>query len=186
MSQPKLKHALVGVGANVFSMHRPGLALADVDIVGVTDLNDAIGHERAAELGCPYFADYQTLIAATSPDIVVVMTPHTSHAEIALHALQAGCHVLVEKPIAVQVQEADAMVAAAAASGRLLAVNFQQRFRPEIVAAHALIQAGVLGEIQHVDMVLSWLRTAAYFRMGGWRASWAGEEGWRAHQPEYS
>ncbi|MCB0009363.1 MAG: Gfo/Idh/MocA family oxidoreductase [Anaerolineales bacterium] len=177
MSERKLKHVIVGVGATVLNMHRPALALDTVDLVGAMDIRHDAGRERADSLGCPYFTDYKEMIAETKPDVVVVMTPHTSHAEIAIHGLEAGCHVLVEKPIAVQVKEADAMVAAMRRTGRCLAVNFQQRFRPEIVAAHQLIQSGALGKIQHIDMVLSWLRTAAYFRMGGWRASWAGEGG---------
>jgi predicted dehydrogenase len=117
------------------------------------------------------------MLAATQPDVTVILTPHPFHAAIAIDALNAGCHVLVEKPMAVQVAEADAMIAAATKNNRLIAVNFQQRFRPEVVAARHLIQSGQLGEIQRVTQVEPWLRTVAYYKSAGWRGTWQGEGG---------
>jgi predicted dehydrogenase len=83
----------------------------------------------------------------------------------------------VEKPMAIQVAEADAMIEAAAQAERLLAVNFQQRHRPEVQAARRLIQQGHLGEIQHVDLAVMWTRTAVYYGLNAWRGTWAGEGG---------
>ncbi|GIV79960.1 MAG: oxidoreductase [Litorilinea sp.] len=175
--QPKLRHAIVGVGAGILSAHRPALALETVEVVGACDVNAEVGRARAEELGCPFFPDHQTLLAETRPDITVILTPHPFHAAIAIDALEAGSHVLVEKPMAVHVAEADAMIQAAEANGRLLAVNFQQRHRPEIRAAHQLIQSGQLGELQRVELVEPWMRPAAYYRSAGWRGTWRGEGG---------
>jgi predicted dehydrogenase len=105
------------------------------------------------------------------------MTPHPYHAEIAIAALEAGCHVLCEKPMAVHVGEADAMIAAAARTGRLLAVSFQFRHRPEIVAAKRLVDEGRLGELQRVDVLACWTRAARYYRQTPWRGTWKGEGG---------
>ena len=69
------------------------------------------------------------------------------------------------------------MIAAAEENKRLIAVNFQQRFRPEVEAARALIQSGQLGEIQRVTQVEPWLRTATYYKSAGWRGTWRGEGG---------
>ena len=85
--------------------------------------------------------------------------------------------MLVEKPIAVQIAEADAMVAAAERNGKVLAVNFQHRLRPQVKVIHDLIQSGKLGEIQYVDMAATWPRTHAYFSFAGWRGTWNGEGG---------
>src|SRR5690349_2301804 len=137
-----LKHAIVGAGAAVFGMHRPALSLPTVQVVGVTDVNQDLAEQRAEELGCPAFPDYRTMLADARPDVVVIMTPHPFHAEIAIAALEAGCHVLCEKPMAVHIGEADAMIAAAERAGRLLAVSLQFRHRPEIVAAKRLIDDG--------------------------------------------
>jgi predicted dehydrogenase len=77
----------------------------------------------------------------------------------------------------VQVAEADAMIETAADVRRLLAVNLQQRTRGEIRAARGLIESGRLGAIQRVQMVATWTRTAAYYRLGSWRGTWRGEGG---------
>lgn len=173
----KLKHVIIGVGAGVLNMHRPALELEAVKVVGVCDLSSEVGHQRAKELGCAFFADYRTMLSETKPDVAVILTPHPSHAPIAIDCLRAGAHVLVEKPIAVQAAEADAMVEAATTAGRLLAVNFQHRHRADVRTARKLIQQGALGQLQHVAMTAAWPRTARYFKAVPWRGTWAGEGG---------
>ncbi|HYN89644.1 MAG TPA: Gfo/Idh/MocA family oxidoreductase, partial [Ardenticatenaceae bacterium] len=173
----RLRHAVLGVGAGVFGMHRPALELETVELVAVSDVNAGLGRRRAAELGCAFYDDVHAMLGETRPDVAVILAPHPFHAPIAIACLQAGCHVLVEKPIAVQVAEADAMIEAAGRAGRLLAVNFQQRYRPEVRAARSLVREGRLGKLQHVEMTVAWTRTAAYYRSGAWRGTWAGEGG---------
>ncbi|MCB0110480.1 MAG: Gfo/Idh/MocA family oxidoreductase [Caldilineaceae bacterium] len=173
-----LRHAIVGIGAGIVSAHMPAYReLDNVVIVGGADVSATAGQARADELDCPFFLDHRQMLAETKPDVTVVLTPHPFHAAIAIDALNAGSHVLVEKPMAVQVRDADAMIAAAAKNNRLLAVNFQQRFRPEVEAARHLIQSGQLGEIQRVTQVEPWLRTVAYYKSAGWRGTWKGEGG---------
>jgi len=173
----RLRHAIVGVGANVFAMHRPALALPSVELVGVSDLNAEVGERRAAELGCPFFADYRRMLDTVRPDVAVVMTPPPFHARIAIDALAGGAHVLCEKPMAVHVGEADAMIAAAERAGRLLALNLQFRHRPEVRAAKRLIAAGRLGEIQRIDVLATWTRAGIYYKLAPWRGTWKGEGG---------
>ena len=176
-SKTTLRYVIVGVGASILSAHRPALDLDAVEVVGALDINSVTGKERAEELGCPFYSDVESMLTDTKPDVTVILTPHPSHAEIAVTALSAGSHVLVEKPMAVQVREADAMIAAAEEANRLLAVNFQQRHRPEIEAARQLIANGSLGALQRVELVEPWMRPAAYYRSAGWRGTWAGEGG---------
>jgi predicted dehydrogenase len=172
-----LRHVLIGVGAGVLGMHLPALQLGTVELVAVSDVDVERGQQRAGELGCAFYADHRTMLAETRPDVAVVLTPHPFHAAIAIDCLESGCHVLVEKPMAIHVTEADAMIDAAARAGRLLAINFQQRFRPEVQAARRLIQTGQVGAIQHVELAATWTRTATYYRLGSWRGTWAGEGG---------
>jgi predicted dehydrogenase len=117
------------------------------------------------------------MLAELRPDVAVICAPHPFHMALALDCFAAGAHVLVEKPIAVTVAEADRMIDAAADAGRLLAVNFQQRFRPLIERARALIDAGEVGPLVRVLCVEPWFRTAAYYRSAGWRGTWRGEGG---------
>ena len=172
-----LRFAVVGVAASVFNMHFPAIKQPIVDLVGACDIREAPGRERAAALGVPFYADHRQMVDELKPDVAVVITPHYNHAEIAIDCLRAGCHVLVEKPMALEVAEADAMIAAAQASGKLLAINFQHRQRPEVRAARRLIQEGRLGKLQRLNMITPWPRTAAYYGQASWRATWHGEGG---------
>jgi predicted dehydrogenase len=176
-SGSKLKHAIIGVGAGVLNMHRPALELEAVKVVGASDINAEAGYQRAKELGCPFYADHRAMLSETKPDIAVILTPHPSHAPLAIDCLRAGAHVLVEKPIAVHAAEADAMVEAATKAGRLVAVNFQHRSRADVRTARKLIQQGALGRLQHVAMTAAWPRTARYFKAVSWRGTWLGEGG---------
>lgn len=170
-----IRYAVIGAGAAVFKLHLPGLRQDGAELVGVAEVDPTQRDRLSMELECPVFEDYRALLREAPSGVVVVLTPHPLHARMTLDALEQGCHVLVEKPMAVQVAEADAMIAAAARAGRLLAVNFQQRVRPEVRAAAQLIREGGLGKVQFVEMVESWMRTAAYYRMSPWRGTWRGE-----------
>jgi predicted dehydrogenase len=171
-----LRHVIIGVGAGVLGMHRPALANT-ATVVGASDVNVTLGQKNAADLGCPFFADYNEMLTTTKPDVAVILAPHPFHAALAIDCLNAGAHVLVEKPMAVQLSEADAMIAAAEQNEKLLAVSFQQRFRPEVRLARELLRAGRLGKLLHVAMSINWFRTRAYFQSAKWRATWRGEGG---------
>jgi len=175
--QRPLRLVVVGLGAGVFHMHQKGLRSGLFELVAGSDVRRDVAQQRAAEMGCAFYTDHTTMLAETEPDVAVVCTPHPFHAPIAIDCLRAGCHVLVEKPMAVQVMGADAMIKAASQAQRLLAVNFQYRFRPGVRAAKRLIQEGQLGEIQHVEMVATWTRTARYYEQSSWRGTWRGEGG---------
>lgn len=172
---PALRYVVIGAGAAVFKLHLPGLRAEGGQLVAAAEVDAERRRQLAAQLGCPVFDDYRRMLDETPADVAVVLAPHPLHAPMVIRALEHGCHVLVEKPMAVQVAEADAMIAAAERTGHLLAVNFQQRFRPEVRAAYDMIRSGALGDIQYVDMVETWTRTAAYYRMSPWRGTWRGE-----------
>jgi predicted dehydrogenase len=176
-SSTKLKHVIIGVGAGVLGMHRSALALDSIELVGASDVNTTLGQKNADELGCPFFVDHKEMLNVTQPDVTVILAPHPFHAALAVDAVRAGSHVLVEKPMAVQLSEADIMIAAAEEHNRLLAVSFQQRFRPEVRLARDLLCSGQLGDLQHVNMHTNWFRTEAYFKSAPWRATWRGEGG---------
>jgi predicted dehydrogenase len=165
------------VGAGILNAHRPALALPTVDLVSVSDINTTPGQQRADELQCAFYKDYRQMLVETQPEVVVILTPPFLHASMTSESLLAGCHVLVEKPIATQVAEADEMIAMARRCRRLLGVIFQQRWRPEIVAARRLLQEGFLGKVQRVELTAVWTRPAAYYQMAPWRATWRGEGG---------
>lgn len=107
------------------------------------------------ELGHParMHATYEAMLA-TRPAMVVVATPHSMHAAQAVAALDAGIHVLCEKPLSDSLENARAIVAAANRSSAILAVGFQLHFHPALCRAKALINAGELGSIHHVHCLV--------------------------------
>lgn len=173
-----IRYVVIGCGAGIAAHHLLALEqISDARIVGMSDVDAARGAARAEKQGCPFYTDHRSLLKQEHPDVAVICTPHPFHASIALDCFDAGAHVLVEKPMAVQVREADEMIAAADAAGRLLAVNFQNRFRPVVERARTFVAQGALGALVRVLSIEPWYRTAAYFHAATWRATWKGEGG---------
>ncbi|MCL4506984.1 MAG: Gfo/Idh/MocA family oxidoreductase [Chloroflexi bacterium] len=179
---PSLRFAIIGCGGIIAPTHIRALQqILNAQIAAMCDINPDTGAPRAAEVaestqpGCPFFTDHRELLAKIKPDVVSVCTPHPFHAPIAVDGFAAGAHVLTEKPMSIEVAEADRMIAAADAAGKILAVNFQQRFRPLIERAKALVDNGEIGSLVRVLVVEPWLRTFAYYKLSTWRGTWAGE-----------
>jgi predicted dehydrogenase len=127
--------------------------------------------ERLAELasslgGVRPFADNEALLAEPDLDAVFIATPNAFHAPLALQALSAGKHVIVEKPFATNASEAAAVVAHAKHVGKLLSVGMNQRFRPESQRVRALVESGKLGHVYHAKAF--WFRRAGIPKLGTW------------------
>lgn len=176
--QPTIRYVIIGGAAGIATLHTKALAATPgSQLVAISDVNLERGQERAGELQCGFYADHLAMLAEQQPDVAIICTPHPFHAPLAIDSLRAGAHVLVEKPLAVEVAEGDQMIDAAQAAGKLLAINYQQRFRPQIEWMKQFIEAGELGELVRVLMIAPWFRTAAYYRSAGWRGTWRGEGG---------
>ena len=131
--------AVVGVGH--LGRHHARLlrGLADVELVGVVDADADRAAAVAAELGTRAASGVEEL--AADVDGVTVAVPTAAHAEVALPLLRAGIPVLVEKPIAASVEEADALLAAAEGAGATLAVGHTERYNPAVTTAQELVSA---------------------------------------------
>lgn len=126
----------------------------------------------------PTYASIDELIAANVADAVFIATPHYAHPPLAIQAFEAGLHVLTEKPAGVYAKQVRAMNEAAARSGNVFGIMYNQRTRPAHRKIKELIDAGELGEIHRtLYVVTNWYRTQAYYNRGGWRATWKGEGG---------
>jgi predicted dehydrogenase len=173
----RLRYSLIGSGGSIAEDHLDAIAKLDVDLDSLVDHDAERGTEMAKELGARFFSDHRAMLRETPPDVAVIATPHPSHAVIATDCMRAGAHVLVEKPMAVEVAEADAMIEAAAGNGRVLGVCFQFRFRPAIEEAHRLVSEGALGRLVRVACRETMTRTDAYYRSAPWLGTWRGEGG---------
>lgn len=126
-----MRVAVIGLGNAGYTLHLPALAgIPGAQVVGAMDL-DADRRDRAAkQFGVATFDDFDAMIAATRPEVIVVGTPPGSHAEYCLRSFAAGAHVICEKPFVSSLAEADQVIAAAHQQGRRLALNHEFREMP--------------------------------------------------------
>ncbi len=125
------------------------------------------------------FTDGEELIRSGAVDAVMIATPHYQHTTLGVAALEAGLHVMVEKPISVHKADAERLLAARhRRPDRVFAAMFQLRTEPRYLKLKQLIAAGELGDLVRVNWIMTdWFRTEAYYASGGWRATWKGEGG---------
>jgi len=159
---------IVGLGMAV----KPhALALRDlahaIDVAGGYSPTPERRAAFAAEYGFPVVDRLETLLEDRSVEALLVLTPPRAHGEIATAAARAGKHVLLEKPIDVDLPRAAAIVGTFERLGRTLGVVFQHRFRPGATALRELIRAGSLGELLSASATIRWWRSAEYFAQGG-------------------
>ena len=134
-----MKVAVIGVGHLGQHHARIYAAMEGVELIGVVDTNGPRGEEIARKFGTTAFADARELIGRI--DAVSVAVPTAAHVDVAVPFLDAGTAVLVEKPLAASLADADRLIAAAEAGGALLAAGHTERFNPAIDAARPLIHA---------------------------------------------
>ncbi|MBM7551511.1 Gfo/Idh/MocA family protein [Thalassobacillus pellis] len=146
----KLKVGIIGAGGIASNVHLPNyIKQGDkVEITAVADVVKETAEACAEKFSIPYvYTDYEKMLEECELDAISVCTPNKFHAAAAIAALQAGCHVLCEKPPAMNVAEATAMAETARKHGKILTYGFHFRFAPEIMALKRFTAAGELGEI---------------------------------------
>ena len=151
--------------------------LEECQLTAICDIEPDVCKQVSEQYGVPGFERHTDLLDSGLVDLVLIATPHYDHPPIAIDAFQRGIHVLSEKPIAVTVSAADAMIKAARKSRCTFGVMYQMRTEARSIAAKRLIDSGALGEVYRTSMIMGWYRTQAYYDSGTWRATWTGEGG---------
>lgn len=151
-STPPVTLGLVGCGRATQQLHLPALqAVPGIRVVAVADTDRNRLDATAARFGIARrHTEPEAVLADPAIEAVAICVPVAAHAELAVAALESGRHVLVEKPLAVSLAEAERMVAAAARSGRVAAVGFNFRCHRLVARARELVASGALGRIQQV------------------------------------
>ena len=151
-----------------------------LELVGVCEPDEERRAAAAATEGVPTYASLEAVCADDSVDMVSLIVPHDVHAPLAIQAMEAGKHVLTEKPMCVTTAEADAMIAASKANGVMLTVYNNRRLDPDFVTVKRLIDDGAVGEAFMVECAVGGARP-----LRGWRCSEAHGGGmirdWGAH-----
>ena len=164
--------ALVGLGGVCEGVHYSGFErIPGVEICAICDPDSGLLNRRCQEWSID--AAYETideLLCDSAPDAVVVATPNVYHKPLILAALERGCHVLCEKPLALDLAETEELCAAATAAGVRHMVAFTYRFVPAMTYLHHLVATGELGEIRHArfqrlqdwgELAIGWRQYAA-------------------------
>jgi predicted dehydrogenase len=158
MMPDKLKVAIVGCGAVTEHRHIPGFnrIKSKAVIRAVCDKNIELARKVAGKFGIPGVYTSQTeMLKAEKIDVVDVCTPPHIHAPIAIEALEHGCHVLMEKPMALTVADCDSMIAAAAKNNRKLCVVHNVLFHPPLIKARQMVKDGAIGEFRGMRILLA-------------------------------
>lgn len=143
-----LKVAVIGCGSIAKHRHLGEYAgNPHVEIVAVCDINETRVNETAEAYNAQAYTNYEELLANETLDAVSVCLPNHLHAPVSIAALNAGCHVLCEKPMATSKEEAEQMIKAAKQNGKKLMIGHNQRFVPSHAKARELIANGELGKI---------------------------------------
>lgn len=137
------------------------------EVVAISDINE----ERLAAVGDELnvgnrYADFQEMMDKENLDVVSIATPNSLHKPITLASLKAGCHVLCEKPMALNAKEAREMIVASKNAKKRLMINFSYRFRPQSIAMKQQVDSGLLGHIYFARSI--WHRRRGMPKFGGW------------------
>jgi predicted dehydrogenase len=174
----ELRFALIGVGA-VAPRHVTAIReTPGATLVAVCSRNEQKIKSFAQEHGgLAWCTDYRDILRRSDVTAVGITLPHHLHESVGLEAAAAGKHILMEKPLAVTVEECDRMIAACDKAGVTLATCFQGRYEALARTLHGELQAGKLGRLLLAGLYVKWYRDDAYYRSVAWRGKWATEGG---------
>ena len=165
-----LNFAIYGCGV-ISKTH--ALALANVEgaqLIACADFNPAAAEAFASANGIRMLPDWNALLQSKDIDAVCICTPSGTHAPLAIEAMNAGKHVVLEKPMALNTAQCDEIIAAAERNQTRITVIAQMRTSPDIIRAKELLQSGALGKIILCQLHMCYYRPCSYYT-GSWRGT---------------
>ena len=163
---------IVGCGM-ISAFHAQAIAeLPNAELVAVSSRNEGNRRKLTEKYDCDGVADYNALVARDDVDLVCICTPSGAHLEPAQSAARAGKHVVVEKPIEVTLERADALIRACDENHVRLCSIYPYRFTEAAIVLKDAVDAGRFGRITVGDCYNKWFRTQEYYDSGAWRGTW--------------
>jgi len=178
----KVRFGIIGCG-NIAQNHVKNFETGKVKdgvITAICDINPAKYEYLNASYENKFktFDDAKEMMASGLVDAVIICTPHYLHPELAIAAMDAGIHCIVEKPAGVYTLQVKEMLERAKTAKTKLSMMFNQRTNPAFKKMRAMVANGDIGEIKRTNWIITnWYRTQEYYDSGSWRATWAGEGG---------
>ncbi len=168
----KIRFAVVGCGG-IGKLHsRVIKEIESAELVAVCDANQKSAEELAAAHGAKPYSQLAEMFSSEKVDVVSVCVPSGVHAEVGVEAARAGKHVLVEKPIDVNLENADRLLEAARKGRMKVGVISQYRFVPSVMRLKEAAESGKLGRIVMASVYVKRFRSQGYYKSAGWRGTW--------------
>ena len=173
----KVRLGIAGLG-NMGATHAASILAGNIRRLELTAVCDLDPAKLARYPQLASFASADALISSGRIAAILIATPHYDHTTIGIRALEAGLHVLVEKPISVHKADCERLIAAHRDPRLVFAAMFNQRTDPYYRKLRQLIASGEIGAVRRVNWIITnWFRSEAYYASSAWRATWAGEGG---------
>lgn len=177
-----MKYALIGCG-RISTNHIKAALNNQLEIVAVCDiipqnmeqLLEKHGLEKEKQM--KQYTDYKELIAETKPELISIATESGKHAEIALYCIEHGIHVIIEKPMAMSIQDADAIIQKAEEHHVKVCACHQNRFNIAVQKMRQALEQGRFGKISHGSIHVRWNRNQEYYTQAPWRGTWQQDGG---------
>ena len=172
-----LRVGIVGCGT-IFPMHAISADFLDnAQIVGVCDVKKDRADAAAEKYNCKAYYDYKEMISKDILDVVHICVPHYLHPIISKYAIEAGVHVLCEKPMSIRYEDGLENVELAEKMGVKYGIIFQCRFNDAAQLVKEKLADGTLGKIISARVVLTWARPDEYYSLSDWKGTWDKEGG---------
>jgi predicted dehydrogenase len=182
-----LRFALIGCG-RIAVRHAELLGkkqIAGAELAAVCDVVPAKAERFGRQYGVPHFADMHEMMRTVAPDVAVVLTESGNHAEHVVSLAQYKRNVVVEKPMALTLDDADAMIEACDRAGTRMFVVKQNRFNVPVIKLRQALEAGRFGRLVMGTVRVRWCRTQAYYDQDAWRGTWALDGGVLSNQASH-
>ena len=178
------RYCLIGCGRvspeHIRAARKNGLEIAGLCDVDPQSLAENLGWAALDDV--PVYENYRDMLRRVKPQLCAIATPSGLHAQMALECLEAGAHVIVEKPIAMHLKDALAVQETAKRLGLTVCNNLQNRFNPAVQALRKAVEAGRFGHLYSASMQLRWHRGEDYYRSAAWRGTRALDGGCMMNQ----
>lgn len=168
----KIGYAIIGCG-NIVANHLAGIkGTPEAELICVVDVVEAKAKAVAEKNKVKYYTDVKEMLKNKDVDVVTICLPSGLHMEVSIAAMEAGKHVISEKPLEVSLEKIDKMIEASKRTKKHLAGIFQSRFYESSINIKKAIEGGKLGKLVLGDAYNKWYRSPEYYASAGWRATW--------------
>ena len=182
-----LKFALMGCG-RIAKRHSELLGFSQIDgasLVAACDIVEEKARKIGDQFSVPYFTDMHQMMQSVSVDVVVVLTESGNHAQHVIDLARYGKHIVVEKPMALTLDDADRMIEACDKAGCKLFVVKQNRFNVPVLKLREALEAGRFGKLVMGTVRVRWCRPQSYYDQDPWRGTWAFDGGVLTNQASH-